>query len=165
MRITTHLHQHRGWLLAVVLVTAFSLLVAFVPAQAAPPHVADPVNLEQIFLNVMNNAFTAMQSGGRLDIEVSNTHPDHVVILFEDTGCGIPQKDIQYVFEPFFSSKSTGTGTGLGLSVTYALVKELGGKILVTSAEEKGTRFIIELPLEPPPKEDGTANANPGVEV
>ena len=122
-------------------------------------------NLEQIFLNVMNNAFTAMQSGGRLDIEVSNTHPDHVVILFEDTGCGIPQKDIQYVFEPFFSSKSTGTGTGLGLSVTYALVKELGGKISVTSAEEKGTRFIIELPLEPPPKEDGTANANPGVEV
>ncbi len=114
-------------------------------------------NLEQIFLNVMNNAFTAMQSGGRLDIEVSNTHPDHVVILFEDTGCGIPQKDIQYVFEPFFSSKSTGAGTGLGLSVTYALTKELGGKISVASTEGKGTRFIIELPLEPPHKEDGAA--------
>ena len=122
-------------------------------------------NLEQIFLNVMNNAFTAMQSGGRLDIEVSNTHPDHVVILFEDTGCGISQEDIKYVFEPFFSSKSTGTGTGLGLSVTYALTKELGGKISVTSTEGKGTRFIIELPLEPPHKEDGTPRAIPEVEV
>ena len=122
-------------------------------------------NLEQIFLNVMNNAFTAMQSGGRLDIEVSNTHPDRVIILFEDTGCGIPQKDIQYVFEPFFSSKSTGTGTGLGLSVTYALTKELGGKISVTSAEGKGTRFIIELPLEPPHKEEGAACAIPELDV
>ncbi len=122
-------------------------------------------NLEQIFLNVMNNAFTAMKSGGRLDIEVSNTHPDHVIILFEDTGCGIPQKDIQYVFEPFFSSKSTGTGTGLGLSVTYALTKELGGKISVTSAEGKGTRFIIELPLEPPHKEEGAACAIPELDV
>ena len=73
-----------------------------------PEFTSNKGNLEQIFLNVMNNAFTAMQSGGRLDIEVSNTHPDHVVILFEDTGCGIPQKDIKYVFEPFFSSKSTG---------------------------------------------------------
>lgn len=122
-------------------------------------------NLEQIFLNVMNNAFTAMQSGGRLDVEVSNTHPDHVSILFQDTGCGISQEDIQYVFEPFFSSKSTGSGTGLGLSVTYALTKELGGKISVTSAEGKGTRFIIELPLEPPHKEDVATPAIPDVEV
>jgi signal transduction histidine kinase len=121
-------------------------------------------NLEQIFLNVMNNAFTAMQSGGRLDIEVSYTYPDHVVILFNDTGCGIPQEDVKYVFEPFFSSKSTGTGTGLGLSVTYALTKELGGKISVTSTEGKGTRFIIELPLEPPHKEDGATSAIPEVE-
>jgi signal transduction histidine kinase len=122
-------------------------------------------NLEQIFLNVMNNAFTAMQSGGRLDIEVSNTHPDHVLIVFEDTGCGIRQEDIQYVFEPFFSSKSTGSGTGLGLSVTYALTEELGGKISVTSEEGKGTRFIIELPLEPPHKEDGATCAIPELEV
>jgi signal transduction histidine kinase len=122
-------------------------------------------NLEQIFLNVMNNALTAMQSGGSLDIEVSNTHPDHVIILFEDTGCGIAQKDIQYVFEPFFSSKSTGAGTGLGLSVTYALAKELGGKISVASTEGKGTRFIIELPLEPPHKKDATTSTIPGAEV
>lgn len=121
-------------------------------------------NLEQIFLNVMNNAFTAMQSGGRLDIEVHNVHSDHVTISFEDTGCGIPQEDIKYVFEPFFSSKSAGTGTGLGLSVTYALTKELGGNISVTSTEGKGTRFIVELPLKPPHKEDGATCAIPGVE-
>ncbi len=119
-------------------------------------------NLEQIFLNVMNNAFTAMQSGGRLDIEVRNTHPDHMAISFEDTGCGMSQEDVKYVFEPFFSSKST--GTGLGLSVTYALAKELGGNISVTSTEGKGTRFIVELPLKPPHKKDRAAFAVPGVE-
>ncbi|MDX2445846.1 MAG: HAMP domain-containing sensor histidine kinase, partial [Desulfobacterales bacterium] len=118
-------------------------------------------NLEQVFLNVMNNAFTAMRAGGRLDIEVNDTHPDHIVISFQDTGCGIPREDVKYVFEPFFSSKSTGTGTGLGLSVTYALVKELGGNISVTSTEGKGTGFIIELPLKPPPKEEGATGATP----
>jgi two-component system NtrC family sensor kinase len=122
-------------------------------------------NLEQIFLNVMNNAFTAMQSGGRLDINVSNTHPDHVAISFEDTGCGIPEGDIRYVFEPFFSSKSTGTGTGLGLSVTYALAKELGGKISVTSTEGIGTRFTVEVPLEPPRNKDGATCDIPEVEI
>ncbi len=118
-------------------------------------------SLEQVFLNVMNNAFTAMRAGGRLDIEVNDTHPDHIVISFQDTGCGIPREDVKYVFEPFFSSKSTGTGTGLGLSVTYALVKELGGNISVTSTEGKGTGFIIELPLKPPPKEEGATGAIP----
>ena len=96
-----------------------------------------------------------MQSGGRLDINVSNTIPDHVAISFEDTGCGIPEKDVQYVFEPFFSSKSAGEGPGLGLSVTYALAKELGGRISVTSTQGIGSRFTVEVPLEPPQKENG----------
>jgi len=122
-------------------------------------------NLEQIFLNIMNNAFTAMQSGGRLDIEISNAHPEHVAISFEDTGCGIPREDVKYVFEPFFSSKSTGSGTGLGLSVTYALAKELGGKVSVTSTVGKGTRFTVEVPLEPPHKEDGASCTMPEVEM
>ena len=122
-------------------------------------------NLEQIFLNIMNNAFTAMNSGGRLDVKVSDTHPDHVVISFQDTGCGMSQEDVKYVFEPFFSSKSTGTGTGLGLSVTYALVKELGGNISVVSEEGKGTGFIVELPLKPPAKKEGNTFAMPKADV
>lgn len=121
-------------------------------------------HLEQIFLNLMNNAFAAMQSGGRLDVNASNSQPDHLTISFEDTGCGISQEDMRYVFEPFFSSRSSGTGTGLGLSVTYALAKELGGKISVTSTEGKGTRFTVELPLEPPYKEDGPTCAIPDLE-
>jgi two-component system NtrC family sensor kinase len=120
-------------------------------------------HLEQIFLNLMNNAFAAMQSGGRLDVSASNSQLDYLTISFEDTGCGISQADIRYVFEPFFSSRSA--GTGLGLSVTYALTKELGGKISVTSTEGKGTRFIVELPLEPPFKEDGATDAIPDVEI
>jgi len=121
-------------------------------------------HLEQIFLNLMNNAFAAMQSGGRLDINASNSQPDHLTISFTDTGCGISQEDVRYVFEPFFSSRSSGAGTGLGLSVTYSLAKELGGKISVTSTEGKGTRFTIELPLEPPFKEDGPSCAIPDME-
>jgi signal transduction histidine kinase len=74
------------------------------------------------------------------------------------------QEDVRYVFEPFFSSKSGGSGTGLGLSVTYSLTKELGGKISVTSTEGKGTRFTVELPLEPPQKENRATGAIPKVE-
>jgi two-component system, NtrC family, sensor kinase len=122
-------------------------------------------NLEQIFLNLMNNAFAAMQSGGRLDIDVNNRHPGHVIVSFEDTGCGMSPADMDYVFEPFFSSKSAGSGTGLGLSVTYALTKELGGKISVTSTEGKGSKFTVELPLEPTHEDDGSTDAIPGDET
>jgi signal transduction histidine kinase len=129
-----------------------------------PEFTSNKGNLEQIFLNLMNNAFAAMQSGGRLDINASDRHPDQVIISFEDTGCGMSQEDVRYVFEPFFSSKSGGSGTGLGLSVTYSLTKELGGKISVTSTEGKGTRFTVELPLEPPQKENRATGAIPKVE-
>lgn len=120
-------------------------------------------NLEQIFLNLMNNAFTAMPSGGRLDIVARYKHPDQVTISFEDTGCGISQEDIRYVFEPFFSSKSAGAGTGLGLSITYALAKELGGKMSVTSTEGEGTRFTVEVPLESPHVDNGPTCTIPDV--
>ncbi len=128
-----------------------------------PDMISNKGGLEQIFLNLMNNAFSAMESGGRMDIDVSYTHPDHVAISFQDTGRGISKEDLRYVFEPFFSSKSAGTGTGLGLSITYALAKELGGKISVTSTEGVGTRFTVELHLEPPPKKDGSSSAIPDV--
>jgi two-component system NtrC family sensor kinase len=130
-----------------------------------PDIISNKGHLEQIFLNLMNNAFAAMESGGRLEIDTINTHPDHMTISFTDTGCGISQEDIRYVFEPFFSSKSAGTGTGLGLSITYALAKELGGKITVTSTEGVGTRFTVELPLEPPHKKDGPVGATPDVVI
>ena len=129
-----------------------------------PDIISNKGSLEQIFLNLINNALAVMESGGRLDIHVVITHPDHLTISFEDTGCGMSPEDIRYVFEPFFSSKSTGSGTGLGLSVTYALTKELGGKISVTSTEGKGSRFTVELPLKPPPEENGPAGKVPGVD-
>ena len=78
-------------------------------------------------------------------------------VTFIDDGCGIPKGDLQHIFEPFFSTKTSQGGTGLGLSITYNLVRELGGQITVQSEEGKGTRFIVLLPLKMEPKEGTVA--------
>jgi signal transduction histidine kinase len=109
-------------------------------------------NLQQIFLNLINNAFAAVEDGGRLDIEVKMQGPQAIAISFADNGCGIPEKDLPHVFEPFFSSDTVYGGTGLGLSVTYGLVRELDGTITVESRVDEGTRFTVELPLNPQKK-------------
>ncbi len=103
--------------------------------------------LQQIFLNIINNAFAAMEEGGRLDIKVTIEPDQRLVISFVDTGRGISPEDLKKVFEPFFSSKSSATGTGLGLSVTYGLVAQIGGTIRVESETDKGARFIVALPV------------------
>ena len=106
-------------------------------------------NLQQIFLNLINNAFAAVEDGGRLQICVKMKGPQTIAITFADSGCGIPEKDLPHVFEPFFSSDTVKGGTGLGLSVTYGLVRELDGTIRVESRVGEGTCFTIELPLNP----------------
>jgi signal transduction histidine kinase len=69
-----------------------------------------------------------------------------VVIEIEDNGIGIPKDVLPHVFEPFFTTKPVGEGTGLGLSVSYGIVRSLGGSILIHSEEGEGTRIIITLP-------------------
>lgn len=113
-----------------------------------PQFESDRGKLQQIFLNLVNNAFAAMSDGGRLEIGVSRKNKDSVVVTVSDNGCGIPEADIKKVFEPFFTTKSKKGGTGLGLSITYGLVQEIGGKMFVKSEMGKGTTFIITLPLE-----------------
>jgi two-component system NtrC family sensor kinase len=73
-----------------------------------------------------------------------------VEIRFSDDGYGIPEGDLDRVFEPFFSTKTGKGGTGLGLSITYGLVQELGGRIRVESKVGEGTTFTVTLPLNPP---------------
>ncbi|UCG80052.1 MAG: two-component sensor histidine kinase [Desulfobacterales bacterium] len=107
---------------------------------------SDRGRLQQVFLNVLNNAFAAVDDGGRIDISVEPASPDRVSVTITDDGCGIPPENLRAVFEPFFSTKGE-KGTGLGLSITYGLVQKLGGNISVESEVNKGTSFVITLPV------------------
>ncbi len=113
-----------------------------------PEFKSDHGSLQQIFLNLFNNAFTAMEDGGHLTITVDRQGKNAVCVTVADNGCGIPAEDIQRVFEPFFSTRGDQGGTGLGLSITYGLVKEIGGDIKVDSTVGKGTRFSVLLPMQ-----------------
>jgi two-component system, NtrC family, sensor kinase len=112
-----------------------------------PPLASDRGKLEQIFLNLMNNAFAAVGDGGKLQIMGRKAGRQKISIAVIDDGCGIPPEDIKRVFEPFFSTRTQKGGTGLGLSITYGLVQELGGGITVESQVGKGTQFTITLPI------------------
>ena len=117
----------------------------------AAPIQSDRGKLQQIFLNIVNNAFAAVEDGGQLDVQV---HPlvglSGIGLRFSDDGCGIPEEDLHRIFEPFFSTKTGKGGTGLGLSITYNLVHEIGGEIKVKSEVGKGTSFDIHLPMTIP---------------
>jgi two-component system, NtrC family, sensor kinase len=113
----------------------------------------DRGKLQQIFLNIINNAFAAVCDGGHLWIQVNRADAEAVAVRFRDDGCGIPQEDLQRIFEPFFSTKTGQGGTGLGLSITYNLTQEIGGLIHVDSEIGKGTCFTVTLPLKPQAKE------------
>jgi two-component system, NtrC family, sensor kinase len=115
------------------------------PADLPALH-TDRGKLQQIFLNIINNAFAAMQDGGKLTINASQEDVDHISVTVRDTGCGISQSDVKRIFEPFFSTKKRSGGTGLGLSITYGLVTEIGGSIDVESQPGVGTCFTIRLP-------------------
>jgi len=121
---------------------------------------SDRGRLQEVFLNLFNNSFAAMNDGGRLTITVRRADTDLVAVSVSDTGCGIPQSDMKRIFEPFFSTKTGKGGTGLGLSITYGLIQELSGSISVRSEVGKGTEFTIQLPLEIKPSgESGNESA------
>ncbi len=120
-----------------------------VPA-GIPEFQSDRGKLQQIFLNIVNNAFSAMDTGGKLDIEVRQVDNHDIATRITDNGCGMSEEDLGKIYEPFFSTKTKTGGTGLGLSITYGLVQELGGKIQVTSKKGVGTTFTVSMPLKTP---------------
>jgi len=119
--------------------------------QELPAVLADPHQLQQIFLNIVNNARQAMVEA-RIEGIIrftTSSQPGGVRIMIEDTGPGIPPEHIEKLFDPFFTTKAQGQGTGLGLSVSYGLIKEHDGDIHVSSRVGEGTCFTIELPAAP----------------
>ena len=113
-----------------------------------PPISCMPGQLNQVFLNLLLNAIQAIDGDGNIWITTSANEND-VTIEFKDDGRGIPKKNIDKVFEPFYTTKPIGMGTGLGLSISYGIVSEHGGSIKVKSKKTTGTTFIIKLPYKP----------------
>jgi PAS domain S-box-containing protein len=111
----------------------------------------DGPQLEQVFMNIINNAVAAMEGGGILTIS-AHSSDSTVEISFTDTGPGIPPENMDKIFEPFFTTKKVGEGTGLGLSVSYGILTKFGGDIRVRSktrgeGRESGTTFTVVLPV------------------
>ncbi|MGD9412857.1 MAG: ATP-binding protein [Desulfobacterales bacterium] len=111
-----------------------------------PPIKTDRSKLQQVLVNLVTNAFQAVDDGCLLDIEVSPEGNDKVTIAISDNGCGMPEENLPKIFEPFFTTKDGNRGTGLGLAITYGLVKKLHGDIMVKSKLHEGTTFTITLP-------------------
>src|SRR6185369_2102137 len=111
-----------------------------------PAVTADPHQLEQVFLNIINNAVDAiLESGVSGTMRVSVTQRDgYVCAEFSDSGPGI--KDPKRIFDPFYTTKNVGKGTGLGLSICYGIIKEHGGDILARNRVEGGAEVEVRLP-------------------
>jgi len=116
-------------------------------AEDIPVLETDRGRLQQILLNIVNNAFAAVNDGGHIHIEAHRDGKDRVSLTISDNGCGISKEDLNRIFEPFFSTKTGQGGTGLGLSITYGLVQEIDGRIHVESTLGQGTRFTISIPV------------------
>lgn len=112
---------------------------------------ADGDQLRQVFLNILLNAVEAMTKGGKLKLGLrkeksKETSEDFVVINFSDTGEGIEEKNLDKIFQPFFTTKDE--GTGLGLAISHKIIEIHGGKIVVDSVKACGTTFSIYLPAK-----------------
>lgn len=134
---------------------------SFAPGEGLGPVRIDPVQIEQILMNLAANARDAMPQGGHLRIETSSVRLDgnyihrkpavippgnYALITVSDDGAGIPREDLPHIFEPFYTTKPSGKGTGLGLATVYGIIKQNKGFIWVYSEQGSGTVFKIYLP-------------------
>jgi two-component system NtrC family sensor kinase len=110
--------------------------------------------MQQVLLNLINNAIDAMESqGGELTISTQFEFKEGFIIIgVSDNGSGIPEANLSRIFEPFFTTKPVGKGTGLGLSICYGIIQKMGGRIDVKSVIDSGTTFYIRIPVQGPPE-------------
>jgi two-component system NtrC family sensor kinase len=113
-----------------------------------------PQELGRVVLNLITNAFYSVTEKKKLNIEdyeptvwvATKKLPDKIEIRVRDNGMGVPQKVLDKIFQPFFTTKPVGQGTGLGLSLSYDIMKSHGGDLKVETKEGEGAEFIIQLP-------------------
>lgn len=143
-------------------------------AENTPPVIADPVQIQQVLLNLCANAIQAMRcDGGVLTLMVHRSIPSldgegmesapachYVELSVADTGVGIPAENMERIFDPYFTTRAGGDGTGLGLSVVHGIVMRHNGKIVVVSEPGQGTKFTVYLPVKfsSPGPTDGTTD-------
>ncbi len=112
---------------------------------------ANPLQLEQVFINLSANARDAMESSlqesGCIEISTQMSG-DFVEVRFKDNGCGMNERTQSKLFNPFFTTKDVGKGMGLGMSISYGILNKINGSIVVESAVGKGTEFIIKIPID-----------------
>jgi two-component system C4-dicarboxylate transport sensor histidine kinase DctB len=109
----------------------------------------DAIRLEQVLLNLLNNALDAMDGAEQRLLSVSiQRQGEQCLLCIGDTGGGIAEENLSHVFEPFFTTKPVGQGLGLGLAVSYGIVRELGGSLEVANGE-RGAVFTLRLPAAP----------------
>jgi signal transduction histidine kinase len=140
------------------------IALEFFCADPPPPRaVVDTDRIQQVVLNLLNNALEATAPGGRIRLSLessSMTAPGepHAIagirLVVEDTGCGISAEDLPRVFDPFFTTRAESDGTGLGLAVVRAIVLDHDGAISATSHVGHGSRFVVELPLRGPARSE-----------
>ena len=116
-------------------------------AEDLPEISSDHGQLQQVFINILNNAFTAVEDGGVIGIRSWETENGFLAVSIEDNGVGMSEETKKHIFDPFFSGHK-GSGTGLGLSITYGIIKKLGGSIEVQSKPGEGSTFTVVLPRE-----------------
>jgi two-component system NtrC family sensor kinase len=110
------------------------------------PLTVNGAEIKQVVLNLVANALESMDQTGRLDIKLLE-FADEVVLVFQDSGCGMTPRVLENLFEPFFTEKKSGRGTGLGLSISNRIVSDHGGRIEADSAGPgQGSTFRVHLP-------------------
>ena len=109
---------------------------------------ASPSELQQVLLNLVNNAVDAIGNEGGTVTVTARQENDEVILEVSDTGDGIPEANLSRIFDPFFTTKPVGQGTGLGLSICFGIVEKMGGRITVDSQIGQGSTFTVYLPID-----------------
>ena len=113
------------------------------------PVKVDPDKVKQVFMNILMNGRQAIEGSGFITVSTACDVPNgKILVSFTDTGSGIPPEIMDKIFDPFFTTKPTGMGTGLGLAVSYGIIKDHEGEILVESTPGQGSTFTVRLPVD-----------------